>query len=101
MGRIAKSVCDKLRENNYKFGAFIPKTLFPFPYKRLNELSKNTKIFFDIEMNLGQMFKDVQHAISNNAHVAFIGRAAGEWLKQEEIIKTIDKILKEQYATSI
>ena len=101
MARIAKGVSDYYKTKGVNFGVFRPKTLYPFPYERLRELSKKTKVFFDVEMNLGQMHKDVCQAISQNSQVFFIGRPAGEWLKQDEIIKAIDKIFEGQYATSI
>ena len=101
MGRIAKSVIDYFREKNIKLGLFRPKTLFPFPTKRLNELSKNAKLFLDLEMNCGQMLKDIELAVLKNSKVIFIGKPAGEWLKQNEIIESIKNILKEQHATSI
>lgn len=101
LGRTAKSVCDYYRLNGHKFGVFRPKTLYPFPTKKLHILSQQTKMIFDAEMNLGQMYKDVQNSISSNAKLHFIGKPAGEWIKKEEIIEKIDKILQGQYATSI
>ena len=46
-----------------------------------------TKIFIDIEMNLGQMLKDIRLAILQNAKISFIGKPVGDWLKQEELIR--------------
>ena len=101
MGRNIKSVCEHYRNNGIKMGVFRPKTLYPFPYKRLNELSYQAKLFIDIEMNLGQMLKDIRIAIMQNAQISFIGKPVGTWLKKEEIINTIDAIIKENHATSI
>ena len=52
-------------------------------------------------MNLGQMLKDIRIAIMQNAQISFIGKPVGTWLKKEEIINTIDAIIKENHATSI
>lgn len=101
MARSAKAVCDYFRSEGYKFGVFRPKTLYPFPSKRLSELSIKTKMFIDIEMNLGQMLKDVRLAILQNAEISFIGKPVGDWLKQEELISGIKEIIKERHATSI
>lgn len=98
MGRSAKEICDYYREKNIKVGLFRPKTLYPFPYQRLRELSQKTKLFIDIEMNLGQMLKDVRLGILSNAQISFIGKPVGNWLKKDEIISAIDNILKESYA---
>lgn len=101
MARSAKAVCDYFREKGYKFGVFRPKTLYPFPSKRLAELSNKTKVFIDVEMNLGQMLKDVRLAILQNAKISFIGKPVGDWLKQEELINGIEDIIKEHHAASI
>ena len=79
-------------------GLFRPKTLFPFPYQRLRELSQKTKLFIDIEMNLGQMLKDVRLGILSNAQISFIGKPVGNWLKKDDVINAIDNILKESHA---
>jgi 2-oxoglutarate ferredoxin oxidoreductase subunit alpha len=101
MARIAKAVCDYYRYIGFNFGVFIPKTLYPFPKKRLFHLSHNAHCFFDIEMNLGQMYQDIQKSLSPDACLHFIGKPAGEWLKEDEIIKIIDGLLQGKYATNI
>lgn len=99
MARHAKVVCAHYREKGIKVGVFRPKTLYPFPYKRLFELSQKVKTFVDIEMNLGQMLKDVRLGVLSNARISFIGKPVGDWLKKEEIINAMDSILKEYYAS--
>ena len=99
MARYTKSVVKELRENGIKIGLFRPKTLYPFPYKRLNELSQTVKHIIDIEMNMGQMLKDVRLAVQNNAAISFIGKPVGDWLKKDEMINVINKIIKEEYAS--
>lgn len=99
MARYAKAVCNHYRSKGLKFGLFRPKTLWPFPKKRLNELSRRVKTFIDIEMNMGQMLKDVQLAVLSNARISFIGKPVGDWLKEEEMVSAIDKIIKEQHAS--
>lgn len=98
MARSAKEICNHYRQKGIKAGLFRPKTLYPFPYQKLRELSLKTKLFIDIEMNLGQMLKDVRLGILSNAQISFIGKPVGNWLKKEEVIKTMDAILKESHA---
>ena len=99
MTRTAKAVCNHYLEKGVKVGLFRPKMLYPFPYKRLRELSFKTKNFIDLEMNMGQMLKDVRLSILSNAKVSFIGKPVGDWLKMEEIIIAVDNIIKEQNAS--
>jgi 2-oxoglutarate ferredoxin oxidoreductase subunit alpha len=98
LARHAKAACKHFRQNGLKFGLIRPKTLYPFPYKRLNELSKQAKKIIDIEMNLGQMLKDVRLAVGLNSSISFIGKPVGNWLKKEEIILAIENVIEEKYA---
>ncbi len=91
IARSSKEVCNFYRKKGVKMGVFRPITLYPFPKKRLGELSRKTKLFIDIEMNMGQMLKDVQLSIAKDAEIEFIGKPAGNWLRKEEIIAQIDK----------
>ncbi len=99
MARSVKAVCNFFREKGIKMGVYRPITLYPFPYKRLRELSINAKHIIDIEMNMGQMLRDVRLSVLSNSQISFIGKPVGDWLKKEEIINTINTIIKEQYAS--
>ena len=49
------------------------------------------------------MFKDVKTAVEGNAKVSLLNRPCGEWLSVEEIVESVENILKKGgcYATSI
>ncbi len=98
MGRYCKEVVNHYREKGVKIGLFRPISLYPFPILRLRELSLKVKLFIDIEMNLGQMLKDVQISVLSNAQTAFVGKPVGDWLKKDEMTQIIDKIIKDKYA---
>ncbi|MBR2068651.1 MAG: 3-methyl-2-oxobutanoate dehydrogenase subunit VorB [Candidatus Gastranaerophilales bacterium] len=98
MARSAKAVCNYYREKGIKCGLFRPKTLYPFPFERLRELTKTTKKFIDIEMNMGQMLRDVRLSILSNVQISFIGKPVGDWLSESEMIGAIDNIIKDCYA---
>lgn len=101
MTRNIKAAMSKLRSKGLKVGCFRPITLNPFPYARISELAKSGKDFIDIEMNMGQMFKDVKYAINGVSRVDFINRPCGEWLSVEEIVSSVEKIMEKNYAASI
>lgn len=107
MTRNIKAAMNVLREKGVKVGCFRPITLSPFPAKRILELAKQKKDFVVVEMNMGQMFKDVKYAINGNSQVDLINRPCGEWLSVEEIVSGVEKFLEEKkelerdYATSI
>lgn len=103
MTRNIKAAMNVLRKKGIKVGCFRPITLSPFPEKRINELAKSGKDFIVVEMNMGQMFKDVKNAVNGQSSVELVNRPCGEWLSVEEIVESVEKILEggKKYATSI
>ena len=103
MTRNIKAAMNVLRQKGIKAGCFRPVTLNPFPAERIFELAKSGKDFIVVEMNMGQMFKDVKYAVSGQAKVDLVNRPCGEWLSVEEIVSSVENILegRKEYATSI
>lgn len=94
MTRNIKAAIKVLRENGIKAGGFRPVTLSPFPTKRIHELARQGKDFVVVEMNMGQMFKDVKYAIEGVSNCSLVNRPCGEWLSVEEIVSSVENILK-------
>jgi len=64
--RLALSAVHELRAEGVKAGLLRPKTLFPFPRKRLSELaSRGLREVAVVELNDGMMADDVQLAMPN------------------------------------
>ncbi|MGC8819572.1 MAG: 3-methyl-2-oxobutanoate dehydrogenase subunit VorB [Fervidobacterium sp.] len=89
VARIAKSVIKQARKEGIKAGLFRPITLWPFPYERLEEISKGKKLIFDVEMNMGQMLEDVKMAVKDHAPVEYYGRLGGVVPTPEEILNVL------------
>jgi len=98
MTRNIKAAMTLLRQKGYKVGCFRPITLSPFPDERIFELSKAGKDFVVVEMNMGQMYKDVKLAINGNSGVSLINRPCGEWLSVEEIVTEVEALLSSKKA---
>ena len=94
MTRNIKAAMNVLRERGLKVGCFRPITLSPFPHDRIQELANLGKKFVVVEMNMGQMFKDVKYAVNGVSEVGLINRPCGEWLSVEEIVETVLKEVK-------
>ena len=75
--RISKTAVKQARAQGLKVGLFRPITLFPFPEKRLEELSKKVKAFLVVELNTGQMLEDVKISVGKEKPVYFYGRPPG------------------------
>ncbi len=101
MTRNIKAAAKVLRDEGIKAGYFRPITLNPFPTERIGEIAKTGKDFFVVEMNMGQMFKDVKYAVNGKSKVSLVNRPCGEWLSVEEIVSSVKKIMEKDYAASI
>jgi len=91
--RNVKTAMKNLREKGIKAGFFRPITLFPFPSKRLEELSKKVKKFVTVEVNMGQMVQDVRLAVNGNCPVELINKGVGAPPSADEIMKRVEELI--------
>lgn len=89
--RISQKVCELAREEGIKVGLIRPITLYPFPYKIINQLASNVDYFLVVEMNAGQMVEDVRLAVEGKVPVYFKGRMGGMIPSPEEILSVIEE----------
>ena len=101
MTRNIKAAMKVLRDKGIKAGCFRPITLNPFPTDRIYELASQGKDFIVVEMNMGQMYKDVKYSVSGKSNVELVNRPVGEWLKVEEIVSAVENIMEKNYAASV
>ena len=94
--RISRTAVEMARGEGLKVGLMRPITLFPFPIKAYESLSRRCKLFLDIELSTGQMIDDVRLSVQRDADVAFYGRppGAGSLPTPEEIFEQIRKVYK-------
>lgn len=90
--RICQKVMDLGREKGMKIGLLRPITLYPFPYKRISELSEKVEFILDVEMNAGQMVEDVRLAVEGKVPVYFKGRMGGMIATPEDILNEVEAI---------
>ncbi len=91
--RISRTAVDMARENGVKVGMLRPITLWPYPYKRLNELADRVKKFLSVELSLGQMVDDIRIAVGDKAQIFLYPRPPGTGALPyaEEVLEQIEK----------
>ena len=89
--RNAKSAMKECRKLGIKVGLLRPITLFPFPSKRISELADTAKKFISVEINMGQMIRDIKLAVNGKVPVELINRPVGNPPSVEEIVERIKK----------
>ena len=87
--RVCRKAIRRLRESGVKAGMFRPVTVWPFPYKELEEAAKGMKKVLAVEMSLGQMVEDVYMSAGKFVDVDFYGRAGGMLPQVEKIIEKV------------
>jgi len=93
--RIAQKTIQLAREKGHKVGILRPITLFPYPKKRLMEMTKQLKGILSVELNMGQMVDDIRLAVEHKIPVEHFGRTGGIIHTPEEILEALEeKIIK-------
>ncbi len=94
LSRNVKSAIKLARKNGVKVGMLRPISLYPFPNKIIEKLCTKAKMFLDIEMNMGQMLKDVKIAVNGKVPVEFLNKPTGQLIDVESIAAEISRYNK-------
>jgi pyruvate/2-oxoacid:ferredoxin oxidoreductase alpha subunit len=86
VGRILKAVVELGRARGMALGMLRPITLFPFPSRRIRELSRRAKAFVVVELSTGQMVDDVRLALEGRRPVEFLSRVGGNVPSAEDVL---------------
>ena len=91
VARICTKAAQMAREKGIKVGVLRPISLFPFPYKVINDYAGKVQGILDVEMNAGQMIEDVKLAVNGKVTVEFYGRMGGIVPDPDEILKALEE----------
>ncbi len=92
--RIAEWATHLAREKGIKAGLFRLITAWPFPEKRIKELSKKVKGIVVAEINLGQMVYEVERVVAGKCKVKLVPNPGGRVHEPEEILAAVKEVLK-------
>jgi len=91
--RICRTVVDIARNKGIKAGLLRPITLWPFPSKRIGELSEKVQKFLVVEMSTGQMLQDVKLVVEGRKPVELYYRVGGNVPSSEEVMNKLEEIM--------
>ncbi len=80
----------KARDDGVKAGFIKLETVWPFPEDALKAAAENAQRVLVVEMNLGQIFHEVQRVLRNH-EVELLPKIGGEMHKPQEILERIKK----------
>ncbi len=87
--RICQKSVKLAREQGIKVGLLRPITVWPYPYKAIEEMVPQLKGILTVEMSLGQMVEDVKLAVNGKIPVEHYGRVGGMIPSPEEIVEAL------------
>jgi 2-oxoglutarate ferredoxin oxidoreductase subunit alpha len=91
--RAAKKAVRDARKNGLKIGLFRPKTGWPFPYWRVQELAESGADFLVVEINMGQMVKVVREYV-DSSRVYHMPWAPGTCPPPEAILSRVKEVYR-------
>ena len=90
--RSVSEACEKARAEGKKVGYIKLDTPWPFPEKQVKELTKNASDVLVVELNLGQMYYEVDRVLRRNADVHLMGQIGGLMPTPDEILSKINEM---------
>ena len=91
--RLCLTALQAFRKKGVKIGLFRPITLFPFPKDQLKEAAKNKKKLIVVELNNGQMARDVELYTECNTPIVRYNWYGGTVPSVDEIMEKTEKDL--------
>lgn len=86
--RSARAAIADLRAAGVKAGLFRPITIWPFPEAALVRAVSHTRALFVVEMNMGQMIREVERGLKD-VPIVGIHKASGQPIDPDEISSTV------------
>ncbi len=87
--RIAEKAMQQARAKGVKVGSFRLITAWPFPEKKIVELSKKVKAFVVPEINLGQMALEVERVVNGRTKTVLVPHVGGTVHNPDVILNAI------------
>jgi 2-oxoglutarate ferredoxin oxidoreductase subunit alpha len=92
--RSAKQAVDYARSRGIEAGLVRPISLWPFPERKIQEALAHVDHVIVAEMNLGQIYYEIERVLKGNAQLEFIGVVGGRMITPEEILTKISEVKK-------
>ena len=87
--RVALRAVQMARERGISAGLLRPVVVWPFPENRVRELGAHARGFLVVEMNYGQMVREVERIVAGLAPVSLLGHGGGSVHTPEQILESI------------
>jgi 2-oxoglutarate ferredoxin oxidoreductase subunit alpha len=90
--RTSQAAVDEAREQGIKAGLLRLITIWPFAEDQIRELAKRVKGFVTVEINLGQIHREVERCAAGAVPAFLVGHPGGTIIPPERVIDTLKQI---------
>ncbi len=87
--RTSLAAVDEAREQGIKAGLLRLITVWPFPEDEIKALADRVKGFVTVEINLGQIHKEVERCTGSKVPSILVGHSGGAIIPPERVIETL------------
>ncbi len=87
--RTCRRAVSMARSEGIKLGLLRLRSIWPFPDEVIEKWVKKIKSFIVVEINEGQIVREVERAVKGRAGVHFVGHYGGRWVYPEEILNKV------------
>ncbi len=87
--RTSLAAVEEAREQGIKAGFLRLITVWPFPEDQIRKLAERVKGFVTVEINLGQIHREVERCVGDKAPAFLVGHPGGTIIPPESVIKTL------------
>ncbi|MEE9555129.1 MAG: 2-oxoacid:acceptor oxidoreductase subunit alpha [candidate division Zixibacteria bacterium] len=92
--RVMQPAITKAQKEGLKVGQIKMVTVWPFPEKRVRELAEKVKALVMVEMNLGQVYYEMDRIAAGKCKTYLVGSTGGTVHKPEDIYNIIKEAAK-------
>jgi 2-oxoglutarate ferredoxin oxidoreductase subunit alpha len=90
--RTAYAAVEDARCDGIKAGLLRLITVWPFPDALVQELSRRVKAFVTVEMNMGQIHREVERCACGRAETVLVGHAGGAIIPPERVYAALKEL---------
>ncbi len=87
--RTSYTAVDQAREMGIKAGLLRLITVWPFPEKQIQELAKRVKGFVTVEINMGQISREIQRCTGHWVPSYLVGHPGGTIIPPEDVLNSL------------
>jgi 2-oxoglutarate ferredoxin oxidoreductase subunit alpha len=90
--RTSYTAVDMLREMGFRAGLFRLITVWPFPEDQIRDLAKRVKGFVTVEINMGQISREVERCAGSAVPSYLVGHTGGTVITPDAVIQKIKEV---------